>query len=210
MNCLRSRPERGGNRKRTYFWYTSGMSLKVWHVWAETGEYSQWMLHHLGVFATEELAKEHATRLDNYDEVRVEADVVLTELPKKARLYEQSAHITPDGAEDPNLGYKRVGDGLFDTFSRAGTSGRWPWPHATSRSGCCPCSKERFPNDDRPRNAIQAGRDHANGLISAAWAAEAAEAAWAAWAAGAAGAAEAAEREAQGQIILDYAYGRRT
>ena len=46
--------------------------------------------------------------------------------------------------------------------------------------------ENRYPNDDRPRKAIQAARDYANGVIGkdeldAAWAAGAA--AWAAWAA---------------------------
>jgi hypothetical protein len=150
------------------------------------------------------------------------------------------------------------------------------WNERTMQLAACdfaervlPIFEAQFPNDDRPRLAIQAGRDYANGLISrdAAWAAEAARDAWAAealeaaraaraardaraaraakaaeaardaWAAGAAraaraaeaagttgaaeyargaGAAEAAEYaraaeyEAQGQIILDYAYGRRS
>lgn len=91
-----------------------------------------------------------------------------------------------------------------------------------------PIFEKRCPGDDRPRLAIQAARDFANGLISrdklreaagaarAAWAAWAAAAAWAAGAAGAARAAAdartagAAEREAQGRIILDYAHGRRS
>ena len=64
-----------------------------------------------------------------------------------------------------------------------------------------PIWEAHFPNDERPRKAIQAGRDRANGRISAAEAAWAAWTAWAAWA---------AEREAQGQVILDYAYGRRS
>jgi hypothetical protein len=100
-----------------------------------------------------------------------------------------------------------------------------------------PIFEARHPTDDRPRLAIQAARDYANGLIddaawAAAWAAaEAAaraaardaarDAAWAAaeaaaevaaevaaWAAARA-AAWAAARASQGAIILDYAYGRR-
>jgi hypothetical protein len=96
-----------------------------------------------------------------------------------------------------------------------------------------PIYEAKYPNDDRPRKAIEAARAFANGEIdtaardaardaawdaaeAAAWAAardaarDAAEAAaWdAAWAAARAAARDAAWA-AQGQIILDYAYGRR-
>ena len=85
--------------------------------------------------------------------------------------------------------------------------------------------EEKYPNDDRPRKAIQAARDYANGLIgsdelaaaawaawdaawAAAWAAArdawaaawaAARDAWAAW-----DARDAAELEKQRQIILNH------
>jgi hypothetical protein len=63
--------------------------------------------------------------------------------------------------------------------------------------------EKQYPNDGRPRKAIQAARDYANGVIGkyeldAAWAA-AGDAAWAAWAA--AGAAARAARNAKWQEI---------
>jgi hypothetical protein len=74
-----------------------------------------------------------------------------------------------------------------------------------------------YPNDNRPRLAIQATRDFADGKISAAAgaaastaamtaasAASAASAARAAWAASAAWAARAAELEKQKAIIIKY------
>jgi hypothetical protein len=92
-----------------------------------------------------------------------------------------------------------------------------------------PIFEKARPGDERPRRAIQAARDYANGEIgAAAWAAAGAAAgdAWdAAWDAAGAAAGAAAEAAAwaaakdaakdaawaaQGQIILDYAYGRRS
>ncbi|MGH2835407.1 MAG: putative immunity protein, partial [Solirubrobacteraceae bacterium] len=73
----------------------------------------------------------------------------------------------------------------------------WKWPTwqlfaADCAEAVLPLFEERFPNDDRPRKAIEAARLHARGELPAAEAAEAAEAAWAAGAAGAAGTAWAA------------------
>lgn len=59
-----------------------------------------------------------------------------------------------------------------------------------------PIFEDAHPGDDRPRLAIQAARDYANGLIDIA----AGAAAW--------GAAWAAAGAWQGERILDYAYGR--
>jgi len=117
------------------------------------------------------------------------------------------------------------------------------WNDRTARLFAADCAervlpifeKER-PNDDRPRLAIQAARDYANGMIGdaardAAWAAArdaawdaARDAAWAAawdaaWAAARAAARDAAraaardaardaEREWQTAQLLDYAHGR--
>ena len=77
--------------------------------------------------------------------------------------------------------------------------------------------EKEYPNDDRPRNAIQAARDYANGLISeddldaAAAASDASAAAWAAsdasdaWAARAAAmAAWEEEQKKQTEILLKY------
>ena len=80
--------------------------------------------------------------------------------------------------------------------------------------------EDKYPGDDRPRKAIQAARDYANGLIDAAardaaraaawdaaWAAAWAAAGDAAWAAAWAAAGDAkwnAEREKQKQLLLKY------
>ena len=68
-----------------------------------------------------------------------------------------------------------------------------------------PIYEKEYPKDDRPRKAIKAARDFANGEITAA-ARAAARAAWAAWAAArdAAGAARAAAGDAQVKIIRKY------
>ena len=74
-----------------------------------------------------------------------------------------------------------------------------------------PNYEKEYPNDDRPRKAIQSARDYANGLISeeelaAAWAAArgaASSAAWAAWAA--LDAAWAAARGAASSAVWDAA-----
>ena len=89
------------------------------------------------------------------------------------------------------------------------------WNERTSRLFAADCAERVlplfeavYPDDDRPRLAIQATRDYANGLIdaaawAAAWDAARAAARDAAW-----DAAGAAEREWQAARILDYAHGR--
>ena len=86
-----------------------------------------------------------------------------------------------------------------------------------------PIFEKHMPGDDRPRLAIQATRDYANGLVGATAGAAARAAAWAAawaaaraaawdpaWSGDAAGdAARAAERRWQTKRLFDYIEGRR-
>ena len=82
---------------------------------------------------------------------------------------------------------------------RARITERLLWDDRLARLFAADCAERVLPifenegsGDDRPRLAIQAGRDYANGLID-----DAAQAATGA-----------AEREWQGNRLLDYAYGR--
>ena len=93
--------------------------MKVWYVWAESGEYEQFSRDLRGTFASKKLAEAHAAQLrepaTRYDVVEVVQDVVLDEVPVSVPYVCYTAHIRPDGTEDKALGYRRGSE--FSTWS---------------------------------------------------------------------------------------------
>lgn len=100
------------------------MSKEVWLVWTESGDYEQWSRDLAGIFGDRAAARAHADALeahrDSLDKVEIKREVVLTEPPTPVTYHRWSAHITPEGNEDPGLGYNREAhDGWYWCWSNS-------------------------------------------------------------------------------------------